>query len=320
MSCDFTRGKCDAIKGPSGATVEYTGDGAVFSISSEGNAPTVSSEKYIFFGRVDVEVQAAHGDGIISSIVLQSDDLDEIDWEWVGNNDTQVQTNYFRKGDDGTYNRGASYEVNKATTSAHKYSIDWNPNSITWLIDGTSVRTLNAADAGGKYPQTPMMIKLGTWAPTSKNGAQPGTIKWAGGPPDFAKGPFHAYYKSISITDYAGGSTATDKIIKEYAYSDKSGKASSVTVKLGEGDSDSSSTDSSTQDHSSTKPFSSKTTAATSTGGHGVTNGTQIAKTSNAGTTGTTGISKPTEVSSGHQNIVAIGDIALCAVAAALLL
>ena len=54
--------------------------GAVFSISSDGNAPTITSTKYIFFGRVEIVIQAAFGVGIVTSAVLQSDCLDEIDW------------------------------------------------------------------------------------------------------------------------------------------------------------------------------------------------------------------------------------------------
>lgn len=50
----------------------------MFPISGLGQAPTIATGKYIFFGRVDVEVQAAPGVGIVTSAVLQSDDLDEV--------------------------------------------------------------------------------------------------------------------------------------------------------------------------------------------------------------------------------------------------
>jgi hypothetical protein len=59
------------------------------------------------FGKVEAVVKAAPGAGIVSSVVLQSDDRDEIDWEWVGSDSEQVQTNYFGKGITGSYNRGA---------------------------------------------------------------------------------------------------------------------------------------------------------------------------------------------------------------------
>jgi hypothetical protein len=40
---------------------------------------------------------AAKGQGIISSVVLQSQDLDEVDWEWIGGQEGKVQANYFGK-------------------------------------------------------------------------------------------------------------------------------------------------------------------------------------------------------------------------------
>lgn len=58
----------------------YGSDGAVFTINKETEAPTITSNWYFFFGRVDVVLKAAPGVGIVSSFVLESDDLDEIDW------------------------------------------------------------------------------------------------------------------------------------------------------------------------------------------------------------------------------------------------
>ncbi len=55
-------------------------NGASFVISGDGQAPTLISKQYLFFGRVEVEIQAAPGSGIITSFVLQSDDRDEIDF------------------------------------------------------------------------------------------------------------------------------------------------------------------------------------------------------------------------------------------------
>ena len=43
-------------------------------------------------------MRAAPGTGIVSSAILQSDDLDEIDWEWIGGSSTKAQSNYFGKG------------------------------------------------------------------------------------------------------------------------------------------------------------------------------------------------------------------------------
>lgn len=50
-------------------------------------------------------MRCASGTGIISSIVLESDDLDEVDWEFIGGNSTSVETNYFGKGNTTSYDR-----------------------------------------------------------------------------------------------------------------------------------------------------------------------------------------------------------------------
>lgn len=76
--CDFTKGACGNFESLPGTTLKYNGNGAVFSISTELEAPTIRTGKYIFFGRIDVVVQAAAGAGIVTSAVLQSDDLDEV--------------------------------------------------------------------------------------------------------------------------------------------------------------------------------------------------------------------------------------------------
>lgn len=79
MTCDFTRGGCDLFAPLQGTVANYSDSkGVVLSIAKEGNAPTFQSTKQIFFGRVDVEVQAAPGRGIVTSAVLQSDILDEV--------------------------------------------------------------------------------------------------------------------------------------------------------------------------------------------------------------------------------------------------
>lgn len=73
-------------------------NGANFTIAESGDAPTMQSNWYIFFGEVSVEMKVAPGTGIVSCAILESDDLDEIDWEWLGGTADQVETNYFGKG------------------------------------------------------------------------------------------------------------------------------------------------------------------------------------------------------------------------------
>lgn len=173
------------------------------------------------FGHVDFVIKAAPGTGIVSSAILQSDDLDEIDWEWLGGDDTQVQSNYFGKGLTTTgYNRGAFHAAAGNHDQYMTYSIDWTANQIVWSINGQTVRVLTAAAAvPGQYPQTPMQVKVGIWAGGDPSNA-PGTIEWAGGLVNYADGPYTMYLKSMRVQDYSTGSS--------YSYSGTTGTWESI--------------------------------------------------------------------------------------------
>lgn len=260
---DFTQGESDFFTLAAGTTLEYDNEkGAVFKIESEGQAPTITSTKYIFFGKVDVWVQASVGTGVVTSFVLQSDDLDEIDWEWLGGDTTQVQTNYFSKGDTTTYDRGGYSSVANPQSQMHKYTIDWTADALNWLIDDVVVRTLTYDDAKGgtTYPQTPMQIKLGTWVAGGADSPE-GTVEWAGGYTDFSQAPFIGYYQKISITDYANGA----KNAVSYSYDGTSGTYESIKIVTGDG-STASETSSSSSSSSSSKSSVSSSTSGSSAG------------------------------------------------------
>jgi beta-glucanase (GH16 family) len=199
--------------------VGYDSNGASFTVAKSGDSPQLISKWYIMFGKVEVSLKAAPGVGIVSSFVMQSDDLDEIDWEWLGGDNTQVQTNYFGKGQTTTYNRGAFHPDAGNQDGFKTYTIEWTPTQIVWQIDGVTVRTLEPANANNQYPQTPMQIKVGAWSGGDPANS-PGTIEWAGGPTDYSKGPFTMQVKSISVSDYSTGT--------EYKYGDNSGTWQSI--------------------------------------------------------------------------------------------
>jgi hypothetical protein len=60
--------------------VQFDKAGAAFNIRAIDDAPTIWTNKYLFFGKVEVTLQAAPGRGIITSVVLASDSEDEVDW------------------------------------------------------------------------------------------------------------------------------------------------------------------------------------------------------------------------------------------------
>ena len=159
---DFTSGPSDSFT-PQGSP-SYDSNGASFTVAKSGDSPQLTSKWYIMFGHVDFVLKPAPGRGILSRAVLQSDDLDEIDWEWLGADNNQVQSNYFGKGQTTTYNRGAFHADPNNQGSFKKYSIDWTADAISWQIDGTSVRTLTPEVASGQFPQTPLTVKIGAWS------------------------------------------------------------------------------------------------------------------------------------------------------------
>lgn len=291
VDIDFRKGANSFFKPADGTTLKYDDNlGAIFSIANENNAPTIGSKKYIFFGQVDVTVRAARGVGVVTSFVLQSDDLDEIDWEWLGGDATQVQTNFFSKGCTDTYDRGGFSPVADPVNQFHTYTIKWTPEQLDWIIDGAVVRTLKNTGIEGcaGYPQSPMQIKLGTWVAGRKDAPQ-GTIDWAGGITDFTDAPFDGYYQSLRIQDYMGGKGA--KEATEYHYTDRSGTWQSIKVVNNGQEADDDVTSTSSKATSTTKKpaSSSATTLATVSSSASLTSANGTITQTTAAPTQTTG-------------------------------
>jgi hypothetical protein len=123
----------------------------------------------------------------------------------------------------------------------HTYTIDWQPDSITWAIDGVVGRTLNKNDTynttDNKYhfPQTPSRAQLSLWpAGLSTNGQ--GTIEWSGGlinwdSPYMQNGYYYAVVKEVTVECYDppsdAASTSGDK---SYVYTNTEGLESDVAI------------------------------------------------------------------------------------------
>ncbi|UKZ71093.1 uncharacterized protein TrAtP1_012058 [Trichoderma atroviride] len=197
-------------------------NGAGFTINKQGDSPTIRTLFYFFFGRVELFLKVAPGVGIVSSSMWLSDDLDEVDLEFLGVNNTMASTNYFGKGLEDFHNAGLYTTANNQENFIN-YTTVWTKDALQWYIDGALVRTLtpDQANKTRNYPQTPMRLSLGIWAggdPRMPNG----TREWAGGNTDYSKGPYTMYVKSARITDYGGGS--------EYTYGDMTGSYESIKV------------------------------------------------------------------------------------------
>ncbi|KAI6781870.1 glycosidase-like protein [Emericellopsis cladophorae] len=198
--------------------------GARFTISKQGESPTIDTKFYIFFGRVSFSLKAATGRGIVSSMMMLSDNLDEIDWEFTGTDD-RASTNFFGKHIE-YYENGEYHDMDTPChDDYHNYTTVWTAEKMDFYIDEKIVRTVSHEDAKVNdtdiYPQTPMRVSLGIWA-----GGDPSmnewTRKWAGGDTNFDEGPFDMYVKDAYIEDFSTG--------KEYVFGDKSGTWESIEI------------------------------------------------------------------------------------------
>ncbi|TKA70024.1 hypothetical protein B0A55_09084 [Friedmanniomyces simplex] len=264
FSADFTQGSSAnaSFSAAAYAFIDYNSQGAEFTISKAGQAPTIQTDFYIFFGRVDVKMRAAPGTGIVSPIVFLSDDLDEIDWEFLGGNTAEVETNFFGKDNTTAYDRAIYYPVTTPQTEFHTYTVDWTSDRIEWIIDGTTVRTLAYTDpltnGGQNYPQTPMRLKLGNWCGGCAGEAE-GTIEWAGGNTTFDNAPYTMYVESVAIQNYNPA--------ESYEYSDMSGTWESIKVVKGGQSSNSTGSGSGSASGSGSSGATMVSGSATSTGG-----------------------------------------------------
>jgi hypothetical protein len=201
-------------------------EGATFTIERSGDSPMVQSRFYMLFGRLEVVMKAAKGRGIVSSAILQSEALDEIDWEFLGTNTTHALTNYFGKGNITSFDRGKEFPMKPPQDEFHNYTIDWTKERIQWWLDDKLLRELVPAQAlnGKNYPQTPMNVRLGMWAGGDTRNNAAGVVQWAGGETNFGEGPFTMSVQQVYAKDYTEA--------KEYSWEGMDASGSWEKVKV----------------------------------------------------------------------------------------
>ncbi|EAW11474.1 putative cell wall glucanase (Utr2) [Aspergillus clavatus NRRL 1] len=202
----------------------------------------IANNHYLWYGKITAKVKSSRGAGVVTGFILMSDTKDEIDYEFVGADLTNVQTNFYFQGvlD---YNNGANASVPGGDTFGewHEYSIDWKPDALTWSVDGEVKRTLTRESTFNKtsnryqYPQTPSRMQLSLW-PAGQASNAPGTISWAGGQinwdsEDIKKdGYFSASFAEITVECYDPPKGADIKGSKSYIFTNNDGLESSVRI------------------------------------------------------------------------------------------
>ncbi len=116
---------------------------------------------FYHYGYYETSMQAIKNDGVVSSFFTytgpsDNNPWDEIDIEILGKDTTKVQFNYYTNGNGGhefMYDLGFD-----ASQGFHTYGFDWQPDHITWFVDGAAVYT-----ARENIPTTPGKIMMNAW-------------------------------------------------------------------------------------------------------------------------------------------------------------
>jgi hypothetical protein len=91
-----------------------------------------------------------------------ADTHDEIDFEALSNDPTQIQTNIYHNEPLGN-GHPISYPTIGSLTDYHTYRIEWLPNTVRWLVDGKVVRSET-----GLVPDKAMFLHLNIWGPPTE--------------------------------------------------------------------------------------------------------------------------------------------------------
>ncbi|MCJ1280985.1 hypothetical protein MMC26_000303 [Xylographa opegraphella] len=206
---------------------------------AEGTVGTLlASTSYVWYGNVKATLKTSRTAGVVTAFILLSDVKDEIDFEFIGTDLNTAQSNFYFQGVT-NYTNEVNISVTDTFGTYHTYEVDWTPDTLTWLIDGTPHRTLsrnttwNATSNQYQYPQTPARIQLSLWpAGLSSNGL--GTVQWSGGlvnwqSPDVQHaGYFYAMVNEVNVQCYGPPSGAKVSGSTSYIYDNARGTNDTV--------------------------------------------------------------------------------------------
>lgn len=163
-----------------------------------------SSAQLLGYGQVDFYAQPAAMNGVVTGLFLYTGSSDgnphdEIDIEFLGNDTTQVQFNYYVGGVGGHEKLMAlGFDASKAS---HHYTIAWSATDIRWYVDGVLQHTVS----GVTLPSSPMRIFSNIWATT-------GVDTWAGAfiypnAPIYAYVDRLVYHAEVAVVVNSGAGT-----------------------------------------------------------------------------------------------------------------
>ncbi|PGH01084.1 hypothetical protein AJ80_09067 [Polytolypa hystricis UAMH7299] len=217
-----------------------TGGNLLLTMAPETVGTLLASNHYMWYGKTTARLKTSRGKGVVTAFILLSDVKDEVDFEWIGSNLQDVETNYYFQGIT-DYSNGDTFKTEDTFNNFHLYEIDWTPEAVKWSIDGKVVRTLerkstfNATTDQYNYPQSPSRVQLSLWPGGLPSNGE-GTIEWAGGlvnweHPDITNhGYYYATFDEVTIECYDPPANADIKGDTSYIFKDASGTEDTVQM------------------------------------------------------------------------------------------
>jgi len=177
-------------------------------LTKSNGGPRISLTRPVYYGTVTTKMRTTNSQGVISSFaslldfpiqgrrrgsgkeladsggvgvwqITFSGVRDEIDLEWVGTGGSNgVQSNWYWEGLVPDDDRGIQHNyTQESSVTPVEVAIDWQEDTLQWLINGEIVRTVNkndTIDSNGitNYPDTPSRIQFGVWASGAKGESQ----------------------------------------------------------------------------------------------------------------------------------------------------
>jgi len=167
-------------------------------------AGEIYTENIYLYGKMEVRMLAATGSGIISNFFtfkegseLPSTFWEEIDIEIFGKDGSNSwQSNLITgQGNSNLTRTEGIHQENGLGASYHTYTVEWTPNSVTWLVDGKIVRTIN--DGQSLLINSETSLRFNIW--------NPNIPQWVG-PFDNSILPVHMYVNWIKFYEWNGSS------------------------------------------------------------------------------------------------------------------